>query len=503
MTAFSLAVKISGVFLRLFLSSRIGSAGMGLYQLIMSVYTMFSTFATAGITVSVSRLAAEKSVRSFSDAKQLLRNSFVLSVGMSLVFTLLMFFGSDFMAETFLREKGAGKALSVLALSMPFMAASACFKGWFIANSKIVVTSLSSLIEQAAKIAVIAFTLNVFMSETNDISVLCTGIVFGVASSEIFSFLWLFFSYFAQNRKSRDRFLRPSETKKDSMRSLLKVSVPVGLSVWVTSLLHTAEQLLIPSVLEKCSGDRAIALSSFGMIRGMVIPILFFPFAFLSSLVSVFTPDISRLNMKENKDERDRQISLIMSFSIMFSIAASGIFFFFPSEIGNAFYRGENTEKAIKILSAVTPFMYIETISDGMLKAIGEQTRTLRYSVYNSVLRLLLIIFLVSKTGDNGYLLLLVISNTFSFLLCYGRLIKVTGIHINIFSDWMLPLMYSSGAGIIASFVMSKLKISDGVPKAAAATSVYIGLFFLFCLLFSFPKIKILIGKLGPKGEKS
>ena len=56
MTVFSLINKLIGVLLRLYLSSRIGSEGMGLYQLIMSVYTMFSTFATAGFTVSVSRL---------------------------------------------------------------------------------------------------------------------------------------------------------------------------------------------------------------------------------------------------------------------------------------------------------------------------------------------------------------------------------------------------------------------------------------------------------------
>ena len=464
---------------------------------------MFSTFATAGITISVSRLAAEKSVRSFSDAKLLLKNSLFLSVGLSLVFTLLMFFGSDFIAYTFLKEKSAGKALSILALSMPFMAASACFRGWFIANSKVMITSLSSVVEQAAKISVIAFTLGAFMAHTNDISVLCTGIVFGVAASEIFSFLFLFASYFIQNRKSKDRFLRPSETKKDSMRSLLKVSVPIGLSVWVKSLLHTSEQLLIPFVFEKCSGDRRSALSAFGMIRGMVIPLLFFPFAFLSSLVSVFTPDISRLNMKENKEERNRQISFILSFSVMFSVAASGIFFFFPKETGDAFYRGENTNTAIRILSAVTPFMYIETISDGLLKAIGEQTKTLRYSIYNSVLRVILILFFVTKTGDYGYLWLLVISNTFSFLLCYGRLVKATGIRPKIFSDWVLPYFYAFGSGILSVFTMSKLRFSNALIKASAATVIYLGFFALFCLLFSFSKIKAVIKKFTAKGEKN
>ena len=58
-TAFALTVKLFGMLFRLYLTGRIGSEGIGLYQLILSLYGMFTTFATAGITVTVSRLAAE------------------------------------------------------------------------------------------------------------------------------------------------------------------------------------------------------------------------------------------------------------------------------------------------------------------------------------------------------------------------------------------------------------------------------------------------------------
>ncbi|MBR5746940.1 MAG: oligosaccharide flippase family protein, partial [Clostridia bacterium] len=60
MTALSFLNKLLGVFLRLYVSARAGSAGMGLFTLVLSVYTLFSTFATAGFTLAVSRLAAEK-----------------------------------------------------------------------------------------------------------------------------------------------------------------------------------------------------------------------------------------------------------------------------------------------------------------------------------------------------------------------------------------------------------------------------------------------------------
>ena len=56
---FGLATKGLGMIFRVYLSNRIGTEGMGLYQLVMSVYALFTTFSTAGLTVSVSRLTGE------------------------------------------------------------------------------------------------------------------------------------------------------------------------------------------------------------------------------------------------------------------------------------------------------------------------------------------------------------------------------------------------------------------------------------------------------------
>lgn len=495
MTVFSLINKLLGVFLRLFLSNRIGSEGMGLYQLIMSVYTMFSTFATAGFTVSVSRLIAEKDERSGSDAKLLLKNAFTASLVISAVATAVMLFASDFVALRFLGDARCATPLRILALSMPFMAVAACLKGWFIAKQKVTVTSSASLFEQIVKIMVIALFLNVIMAQTDDIGALCTGIVMGVTVSEMcsFTYLWLFCVIPERKRKEHTA---PTETKRDSMHSLVSVTLPISLSVYLTSILHTAETLLIPYVFESYSGDRSHALSQFGMIRGMVVPILFFPFAFLASLVSVFTPEISRLNLLSDRRPLNARISSIMSFVSLLSVAVGGLFFFLPNEIGEAFYPNEHTAYAIKVLALVTPFMYVETVSDGLLKAIGEQVQTLKFSVYNSILRVTLILLFVSRTGENGYLWLLVISNTFTYVLCRRRLYKVTGVKPRWMSDILLPLACAAVGGISARAVLSKLEFKGAVASAAAGSSVYIGVFALGIFLFAFERLKTTISRL-------
>ncbi len=489
MTLFSLIAKLLGVFLRLFLSARIGSEGMGMYQLIMSVYTMFSTFATGGFTLSLSRLIAEKDERSDADARRLLKNGFLSSAVVSAVATLLMLFGADIIAETFLSDERCAAPLRILALSMPFMALSACLKGWFIARQQVGIRSSSTLFEQIIKIAVIALFLNIFMVGSEDIGDLCGGIVIGVTVSEMASFAYLFLFYIFPRRRLVAKSL-PTESARDSMRSLVSVTVPISLSVYLTSILHTAETLLIPYVFENYSGDRAQALSQFGMIRGMVIPILFFPFAFLSSMVAVFTPEISRLNLLSDRRPLNARISSLMSFVSILSVAVGGLFFFLPGELGEAFYPNENTASAIRILALVTPFMYVETVCDGLLKAIGEQVQTLKYQVLNSALRVTLILLFVSRSGENGYLWLLVISNTFTYFLCRRRLYKVIGVAPRVMSDIAFPTLCAVAGGLAASFVTERLAFNSSAATASAGTAIYIGVFALCLMLFAFERIK-------------
>lgn len=498
MTVFSLINKLLGVFLRLFLSARIGSEGMGLYQLIMSVYTMFSTFATAGFTVSVSRLIAEKDERSHADSRLLLRNSVCASLMISIAATVLMLIGSDFTAVRFLGDERCGSPLRVLALSMPFMAVAACLKGWFIAKQRVTVTSSASLFEQIVKMTVIALFLNVVMASSDDIGVLCIGIVLGVTFSEICSFCYLLLFCIIPERRRRDS-TRATESRRDSMRSLISVTLPISLSVYLTSILHTAETLLIPHVFESYSGDRASALSQFGMIRGMVVPILFFPFAFLSSLISVFTPEISRLNLLPDRRPLNSRLSSIMSFVSLVSVAVGGMFFFLNNEIGEAFYPNEGTAHAIRILSLVTPFMYVETVCDGLLKAIGEQVQTLKFSVYNSILRVLLILTFVSRTGENGYLWLLVISNSFTYFLCRRRLLRVTGVKPKWISDVAFPLLCACIGGFCARAALSRLGLASFKASALCGSGIYVVVFGMLIMLFSFERVKTLFKRISDR----
>ena len=59
MTAVSLVMRSAGVSFNAYLTAKTGSAGIGLFQLVMSVYSLAVTFSGAGIRLAGMRMTVE------------------------------------------------------------------------------------------------------------------------------------------------------------------------------------------------------------------------------------------------------------------------------------------------------------------------------------------------------------------------------------------------------------------------------------------------------------
>ena len=65
-------LRLAGMGLRIWLANALGGAGMGLYQLVLAVYGLFVTLATAGISVAAARLLTEELSRDKAAARGML-----------------------------------------------------------------------------------------------------------------------------------------------------------------------------------------------------------------------------------------------------------------------------------------------------------------------------------------------------------------------------------------------------------------------------------------------
>lgn len=195
---FSLACRGSGMLFRLYLSNRIGSEGIGLYQLVLSIYSLFSSFATAGIGVSVSKIAAEEleGGAGTKGAEKVLKTAIRLALTLGIVSMALLIGLSAPLSKLLMADTRTLLPLRILSLSMPFMAMSSCIKGYFIASRKVMIPASSQLAEEICKIGLNIFIISFLLSSTTDIGRLCVGITAGLALGEILSFFYVYLFWF-------------------------------------------------------------------------------------------------------------------------------------------------------------------------------------------------------------------------------------------------------------------------------------------------------------------
>ena len=69
-TVFSVVEKFLGFLYRIILSRTLGSEGMGLYQLALSIFAVLITAASSGIPITVSRLITKHRAKKNKNAEQ-------------------------------------------------------------------------------------------------------------------------------------------------------------------------------------------------------------------------------------------------------------------------------------------------------------------------------------------------------------------------------------------------------------------------------------------------
>ena len=155
MTGADVLLRLAGMGLRIWLANALGGEGMGLYQLVLAVYSLFVTLATAGVSVAATRLMAEELARSPAEARGMLHCLLLAGAGLGVLALAAQFGLAGLAAKWWLGDVRAAGALRVSSLGLPWMAVSSVLRGFFIARRKVEPNVLSQLAEQTVRIGVV------------------------------------------------------------------------------------------------------------------------------------------------------------------------------------------------------------------------------------------------------------------------------------------------------------------------------------------------------------
>ena len=474
LTLGSLLLRCAGLVFQVMLAGRLGAEGLGLFQLVLSVYGLAVSLAAAGIRYVATRLVSEElGLGRPERAVSVLRRCFAAALALSAVSGFLLTLLSDTAAERLVCDMRAAKCLRILALSLPFCSMTSVMGGWFTAVGKTPRTAAVQLFEQAVMI-LLTLVLVSGAAPQQDAAKACGLVCKASVAADAAAFLFSAALYLPSRKRTGFHGSGYPAGR------ILALGAPIAVTAWARSALSTLKHSLIPAALRLSGADPARALAAYGVVQGMVFPALGFPAAFFYSLAEVLVPELTRAQV--SGDLRRVRESVSRSLRISFCIASgiSALFFSCGKQLGTLLYGSAEAGAYMTALSPFVLVMYMDAVTDGMLRGLGEQFYSMCVNLADAVLSLAAVRFIVPIFAVRGYLALIFLSELFNFSLSLGRLVKKTGISFSP-GALLFPPLCAAGAVSASSLLMRALgPTSNGAFGLAAhlltAGGVYAGL---------------------------
>ncbi|MDE7300765.1 MAG: oligosaccharide flippase family protein, partial [Clostridia bacterium] len=398
-TVFSTFEKALSFVYRIILSRTIGAAGLGIYQICLSVFSVFLTAASSGIPVTVSRLMAKNSVTGNPQSKHAVVTSGVLC---TLIFTvpvaIVLFFARDFYSFLFPNRD----CVDIFVWLLPGLILTSIYavmRGSFWGNKQFLPYSVIELAENS--VMVVAGIILIHFASTAEGG--ARAAIIAVLISYVFSFAVSIFWYIFKG----GRFVRP----KGQFKSLFKSSLPVTVMRTSTSLLNSCVAMFLPALLTAaCGYTDAEALTLYGVVLGMSVPVLFIPSSLIGSIAVVVAPEMSENFYAKREDLLKRDVERTLNASVLIATLLIPLLFTLGNDIGILLYSNELSGETIKMFSFILLPMCISMITTTILNSMHYEVRTLIY-FFIGALGMLGCIFAFTKLlGINAYMVGLTLS---------------------------------------------------------------------------------------------
>lgn len=425
LTGSSLAMSAISMAFQVWLAARIGSAGIGLYQLVLSVAFLCTTFAVSGIRFAATRLVSEElgHERSWSVAAAM-RRCFAYSLFFGLCAMAVLFSFAEPIGFLWIGDARTVKSLKLIAFSMPFLSLSSVMSGYFTACGRVWKPTVVHLGEQLITIGFVAYFLT--HSPAGDIEKNCAAVMLGNVCGDVISFVCMLLFYLTDRHSVRDY----SAQKLKLTSRMLKVALPLAVSAYARSALSTLEHLLVPRGLKAAGFSADRALSGYGVIQGMVLPILSFPACILMALAELIIPELTEAQVRGNEGDISKTVSSLIKKGLGYSSAVALVLFIFADKLGVRIYSSPEAGDYLRLLAPLIPIMYTDMVADGCLKGLGQQLWCMGINLLDALLGVLLVWQVLPVFALKGYICIIYFNECLNFALSIMRLGKVTKIRL-------------------------------------------------------------------------
>ena len=386
-TVFSVSEKFLGFVYRIYMSHKIGSEGVGIYQASLSMFGFLFTLISSGIPITVSRLMTK-----YKAEKDNLRVQRVITAGLFLallfslpvVFLLFIFKGK---LPLIFADDRCVKVFLIVVPGLVFTAVYSVLRGVFWGNKDFLPYSIMELLEEICMILVGVILIN------GAISVYDGAVKAGIAVilSYIFSFSLSVTVFFIRKNKLKNPI--------KELKPLLISSTPVTIMRTVASLSSSLVAIILPLGLISAGFSESQAMSLYGSAIGQAVPLLFIPSSLIGSFTLVLIPEISENYYKKRNKELKNDIEKSINFTTLLTSLFAPVFLVCGKELGVLVFNSHECGNFLSACFGLVIFMGLSGITTSILNSLGAENKVLFFYVINGILMLLCVWLLPKFIG--------------------------------------------------------------------------------------------------------
>jgi len=463
LTGVNLLLRLVSTSFQVFISGRLGAAGVGLLQLVMSVGSLAMTAGMAGIRTATMYLTAEELGKNRpGNVTWVLRGCLLYSLVCSGTLALGLYLAAPLIAEHWIGNLETLGALRLFAAFLPVVCLCGCMTGNFTAANRIGTLAAVEICEQLASMSVTMAALTLWAG--TDPGRACQSVVLGSSMGACLTLSCLLILRHRERQKAASRI--------KVSRRLLNTAVPLALADDLKAGINTAENLMVPKRLALYPGTDT-PLAAFGMVCGMVFPVLMFPAAILFALAELLIPELARCAAAGSQLRIQYLAKRSLRITLLYGCLCGGVLFLLSGELCVWLYESPEAGTHLALYAFLAPMLYCDAITDAMTKGLGQQKTAVRYNTLTAILDVVGLYILLPRYGMTGYFISFLISHAVNFLLSLNLLIRTARIRLS-FTTIVMTLSAVLAAGLGATFV------DDPILRIAA----FLGLFGSLLTLF-------------------
>lgn len=230
--------KIVGFILKIIITRKIGTEGIGLYSLLSGTIALVTTLSVFSYPTAMSTLISKNKYNS----KLLLFSTIVISILINIILILLVILFAPILANNLLKESRLYYPIICISLTIPFVSVSSIIKGYFWGKQNMFPYMLSNFLEQITRIVLISFFITKFIkiSLTYTICFIILVNVVGEVVSQI-----IMIKYFPKMKIA----FRDFKISFKYIKDVLKICIPVTSSKIIGSLSYFLEPIILTNIL--------------------------------------------------------------------------------------------------------------------------------------------------------------------------------------------------------------------------------------------------------------